>query len=147
MDMSKDALLKQLSGDISNSILSSPLKMQPYVESILLGWVELWVKAAFMFKGAHRGRKCALQIARLSVVQIRCVLLSTFIICDRAGFSSPCHFEYLSKAARKDIWKLEDTAVRHWRWQNPKFLNWVQKKCGVQLPPIQNKLQAGSVCK
>lgn len=48
--------------------------MQPHVESILLGWVELWVKAAFMIKGADSGRKCALEIARLSVVQIRCVL-------------------------------------------------------------------------
>lgn len=36
--------------------------------------VELGVKAAFMIKAAHCERKRALEIARLSVVQIRCAL-------------------------------------------------------------------------
>lgn len=74
----------------------------------------LWVKAAFMIKATHTKRKCASDIARLSVVEITYAFKYIFIICERAGFSSPCHFGHLCEAARTPEHFPVDFAVRHW---------------------------------
>lgn len=65
-----------------------------------------------MIKAAHgeRKKKRASEIPRLSVVQITCASKYISIICERAGFSSPCHFEHVCEKQQGHL----NTSLETW---------------------------------